>query len=73
MKKNVVGNGSMNRKEKKEERKKRRKKKGRICLGWVWKKRESKQHGETEGIREGKEGKELFRMGVFGKWSLNNT
>ena len=73
LKKNVVGNGSMNRKEKKEERKKRRKEKGGSVQDGCGRQRESEQHGETEGSREGKEGKELFRMGVFGKWSLNNT
>ena len=45
---------------------------GSVQDGCGWQ-REPEQHGGREGRKEGKGGKDLFRIGVVGNGSLNST
>ena len=68
---NVVGDGGLNKTEGgREEGRKGKERFVQDRYGW---RRGPEHHGGREGRKEGKGGKDLFRIGVVGSRSLNKT
>ena len=67
----MIGNGSLNSAEGEEEKgEEGREGSVQDRCGWQ---REPEQHGGREGRKEGKGGKDLFRIGMAGNEGLNST